>query len=534
MNFADVVRVELTRIQASAPTAEERFVELLAPPPRRPATTVDSGRARLLVVEALERLEKVIGSHIEAPALLLSKWQDNDRVVRFVEALQTLLNESIGRNVTEEETERMIAIAIARRVGLLDSLPSSVKTLELDRLAGIAWEQTGGDAPGRWQSAAEYVLAIRAALRRGDHTEVTRIGQLFLQLSGKDAIRWLLNVEAAQSIGPGDDWRMSRETAHDLVQKRVQWFDWETNSVGGHSWATARRLAAMGLLEIDTDDDRERTRVTVLQTGFELLSDIAKNIETPMSIFAATLSQDLTSEATQRVGGAMAIAVKPGASEAPTRQARLVAHEIRNALVPVRIALDGLYRDVRLEPVEQVVERHKPILDEGVRRALRFIDDMLNIANLSSTPTERFNLEGVIKDALASFTGLASVTVAPSLPSLAGHRSQVVLALTNLVRNAQDSATKGRTSISVAAETDKEGRVVVIHVDDDGPGVPAEKREEIFVGGYTTTAGHAGMGLALVREVFEVEMGGKVTCEQSPMGGARFTVRLPVSSQEAK
>ncbi|MCX6521250.1 MAG: sensor histidine kinase [Actinobacteria bacterium] len=97
----------------------------------------------------------------------------------------------------------------------------------------------------------------------------------------------------------------------------------------------------------------------------------------------------------------------------------------------------------------------------------------------------------------------------------------------NLVTNAlKHTPTGARVEVSICA-TDTH---VAIHVDDDGPGVPGAMRSAIF-DAYVRGDGSgprpgSGMGLFLVRTFAEVQ-GGTVFCDESPLGGARFSVVLP-------
>ena len=76
-------------------------------------------------------------------------------------------------------------------------------------------------------------------------------------------------------------------------------------------------------------------------------------------------------------------------------------------------------------------------------------------------------------------------------------------------------------------------RFVAIHVDDDGPGIAPEHREDVFRpfyrldGARNQDEGGAGLGLAIARDVARSH-GGDVTLGKSPLGGLRATVRLPV------
>jgi two-component system CitB family sensor kinase len=117
----------------------------------------------------------------------------------------------------------------------------------------------------------------------------------------------------------------------------------------------------------------------------------------------------------------------------------------------------------------------------------------------------------------------------PSGPVEEAWHGDVLTVLGNLVDNAVDaSGTGGRVRVLVTASA---GTVRVV-VDDDGPGVPAEVRSVMFEAGFSTkhdgegrTHGR-GIGLALVQRV-AARRGGGVTVGASPLGGARFEVRLP-------
>ncbi len=120
-----------------------------------------------------------------------------------------------------------------------------------------------------------------------------------------------------------------------------------------------------------------------------------------------------------------------------------------------------------------------------------------------------------------------------SSPSVAGDWLTV---LGNLIDNALDASPGGRVEVSLDDVDSAGGRLVTIVVDDDGPGVDPELREAIFghevsskqrPGGLTR-----GYGLMLVRRVAE-RLGGSATVSPSPLGGARFTARLPVESDAA-
>jgi signal transduction histidine kinase len=103
--------------------------------------------------------------------------------------------------------------------------------------------------------------------------------------------------------------------------------------------------------------------------------------------------------------------------------------------------------------------------------------------------------------------------------------------LVNLVRNAvqaiRDARKGGALPLGhVQIGVRREGAASIVVVEDDGPGIDANLRDRIFEPYYTTKSDGTGLGLAIVKKIV-VEHGGTIEIDQSPMGGARFTIRLP-------
>ena len=123
------------------------------------------------------------------------------------------------------------------------------------------------------------------------------------------------------------------------------------------------------------------------------------------------------------------------------------------------------------------------------------------------------------------FTGTPlAVDIPPDLPSVSADYWQLDQVATNLLENAVRHSPPG-TPIRVALRS--EGGAVVLTVDDEGPGIPPARREEVF---EPFRAGEAiptsGIGLAICRAIVEAH-GGTIAAGDGPGGGARLTVRLP-------
>ena len=99
--------------------------------------------------------------------------------------------------------------------------------------------------------------------------------------------------------------------------------------------------------------------------------------------------------------------------------------------------------------------------------------------------------------------------------------------LANLVNNAQ------RYGDTIQLQAGRDARFFTVHVDDDGPGIPPDKREQVFRPFYRLDAarnqdqGGTGLGLAIARDIARSH-GGDIQLGESPLGGLRATVRVPV------
>ncbi len=116
-----------------------------------------------------------------------------------------------------------------------------------------------------------------------------------------------------------------------------------------------------------------------------------------------------------------------------------------------------------------------------------------------------------------------------------GSEHAVERVLMNLVGNAAKYSPAGTTIRVLVRE--EAGRAV-LHVDDEGPGVAPEDREQVFSrfyrgsGDVVVNTRGAGLGLAIVHE-FAASMGGVASVGEAPSGGARFTVRFPLATSSA-
>ena len=110
------------------------------------------------------------------------------------------------------------------------------------------------------------------------------------------------------------------------------------------------------------------------------------------------------------------------------------------------------------------------------------------------------------------------------------NRDQLELALVNLVVNARD-AINGCGRIVIAAS--RSGPNIDIVVTDNGPGIPADLKTELFKPFFTTKASGSGTGLGLAQVAdMALQAQGSVTIEDAPGGGASFIIHLPCADTD--
>jgi signal transduction histidine kinase len=216
--------------------------------------------------------------------------------------------------------------------------------------------------------------------------------------------------------------------------------------------------------------------------------------------------------------------------------AQRIAHEIKNPLTPIQMAIETLQRaharrahDERAAALfdELFAESAATILGE-VKRLAHIVSEFSRFARLPAPALAPLELNPVVESALGLYAGTA-ITVrralTPGLPSVRADRDQLTQVLVNLLENARDAVAEGGGAVEV--ETRLDGREVVLTVRDDGPGMSEEVRAKIFVPYFTTKAKGTGLGLAIVHRIV-TDHGGTIAVESAPGRGAAFVIRLPV------
>ena len=253
--------------------------------------------------------------------------------------------------------------------------------------------------------------------------------------------------------------------------------------------------------------------------------------------------------------------------EASERFAREVAHELKNPLTAARSTAESLAYAKTPEMQEELVRQ----IQGELARLNKLITDVSNVSRLDAElaygETELVDIREVLKGVIDIFqdrfsTDTRSLVLdiqdVPHLPEafvVRAYEARLGRVITNLLDNALSFSPEGGT-ITVSAR--RVGAEVELIVDDEGPGIPADKLEDIFERFYSdrpqsdsTVGKNSGLGLSISRDIVNA-YGGRIeaTNRMAPAGavgkvqddhpalkerrapgvlGTRFTVRLPAA-----
>jgi two-component system nitrogen regulation sensor histidine kinase NtrY len=201
--------------------------------------------------------------------------------------------------------------------------------------------------------------------------------------------------------------------------------------------------------------------------------------------------------------------------------ARRVAHEMRNPLTPIRLAVAELARSGGPE--------HRDAIDVLVTESARLeqlareFTEFGRLPEGPAAPVDFTELLGELARTSLPATMTPRMRLDPATPVLAGHYDPLRRAFSNLLRNASEACEEqGTLDITVAPD---EGGGVRVEISDHGPGVDEEIAGRIFDPYFTGKPGGTGLGLALVKQTIEMH-GGTIRVTSTPGGGATFVVRL--------
>jgi nitrogen fixation/metabolism regulation signal transduction histidine kinase len=213
--------------------------------------------------------------------------------------------------------------------------------------------------------------------------------------------------------------------------------------------------------------------------------------------------------------------------------AKQIAHEIKNPLTPMKLNVQQLFKswNDKVPDFEKMLERF-------TRNQIEYIDNLSSIASAFSafakmpvTNPVEVNILDQIRITLELFKNTDNVTFSVEWP----HETKIVIyadkeqlngVFSNLIKNGIQSiptGVKGNISLRLEVKSDK----VKVSVSDNGSGIPAELRKNLFTPNFTTKSSGMGLGLSIAKKYIE-SANGRIWFDSEVGRGSVFYFELPV------
>jgi nitrogen fixation/metabolism regulation signal transduction histidine kinase len=225
--------------------------------------------------------------------------------------------------------------------------------------------------------------------------------------------------------------------------------------------------------------------------------------------------------------------------------ARRLAHEIKNPLTPIQLAVQDIHRRYEGEKPEykKLLDTTLEVVEDEVGTLRRLVGEFSDFARLPHAELERADLAGYLRELsdrplfsdeerrTDPDAGLGEgIDISFDIPEGSAFvemdRQMLRRVLINLVSNALQAIGRNGGSGKVVVRLGTDAGDVVLDVEDSGPGIPDDMREAVFDPYVTTRTDGTGLGLAIVKKIV-VEHGGSISASRSELGGAKLRVRLP-------
>ena len=209
--------------------------------------------------------------------------------------------------------------------------------------------------------------------------------------------------------------------------------------------------------------------------------------------------------------------------------AKQVAHEIKNPLTPMKLALQHL-RQTYLDKVpnfDQVFDEVSKTIIEQIDALSRIATEFSHFARMPNPRLEVCDTNAILTESMHLFEKEAGVRfelyLQQGIDPVKADREELRRAFINIIRNGMQ-AMNGVGHMTIT--TRQQGRMVAIRIRDYGPGIPEEIKARLFQPNFSTKTDGMGLGLAIVKKTID-DLNGTITIESIHGDGTTVTIVLP-------
>ncbi len=210
-----------------------------------------------------------------------------------------------------------------------------------------------------------------------------------------------------------------------------------------------------------------------------------------------------------------------------------VGHELRN---PLSVMSNAVYFLKSVLPADETTKEYLGIIEGEIAESERIVADLLDAVRTKPPQFETAGAAELAERALRKCDIPAAVIVHLDIPEtlspLRVDPKQMQQVLRNLIRNGIEAMPDGG-DLQISAVEDKPAHSLRISVTDSGAGIAPEHRARLFQPLFTTKARRVGLGLAVVKNLTQVNHG-SVDMQSEPGKGSSFSITLPTDGSDAE
>ncbi len=308
-------------------------------------------------------------------------------------------------------------------------------------------------------------------------------------------------------------------------------------------WTTVASLAYLSLLYpalLESDITPEGYSILTIRVLFFYIAAILVNrfaVENRRQVQRLEILSEKLEETNRQLRRAEAEARRAERLAALGQLSAGLAHEIRNPLGVIKGSADMLNRKVA--DSEPLVAELAGYISSEVNRLNALVVRFLDFARPSKLESRSERITDIVDRALEAATASfpdSGVKIerqyAPNLPEIPADAQLLEQVFVNLITNAvqamqaQDPSLEKKLRLALAPDVSNGEPGVAVFVEDTGPGVPPELREQIFNPFFTSKKEGVGLGLSIVAKIVD-DHRGRILLEDNTPHGARFRVWFP-------
>jgi PAS domain S-box-containing protein len=208
--------------------------------------------------------------------------------------------------------------------------------------------------------------------------------------------------------------------------------------------------------------------------------------------------------------------------------ARTIAHELRNPLTNLKLALDQLHSELPND--NDSINQYSSIIERNINRIEQLVDEMLNSSKPKELRLKYTPVINIITDTMAMAHDrimLNQITVRSDiqedLPALLVDKPKIQLALLNIIINAIEAMTPGNGILNIGASLEK--NTITIAINDNGRGVLTADLEKLFEPFFTLKHSGIGLGLTAAKSIL-TSHNAQIEVQSDLKNGTTFFIRF--------